>query len=114
MSRVDYGTKEVTIDGETYTLTPTLNCVRNIKRWGLGSPMEAVEACRKFDPDALAVVVASGAGLGQKQLEKLADAIHYEGTVNVTAPVIEFLAMLLNPTGKDDEDEVKEDKDEGE
>lgn len=109
MSRVDYGTKEVIIDGKTYTMTPTLNCVRLIKRWGLGSPMDAVEACRKFDPDSLAIVVAAGAGIGQKKIEALADAIHYEGTVNVTAPVIEFLAMLLNPTGKDPElDEDKE------
>ena len=110
MSRVDYGTVEIALGDETYTLKPTLDCIRKLKRWGLGSPMEAVEACRKFDPDSLAVVLAAGAGLGQKQFGPLAEEIFAAGTVNIAAPLIEFLAMLLNPTGKDQE----EDKDEGE
>ena len=56
MSRVDYGTVEIALGDETYTLKPTLDCIRKLKRWGLGSPMEAVEACRKFDPGYLAIV----------------------------------------------------------
>lgn len=108
MSRVDYGTVEITIGDETYTMTPTLDCVRKLKRWGLGSPLKAIEACREFEPDTLAIVVAAGAGKGQKQFEPLAQAIHDAGVVNVTAEVIEFLTMLLNPTGKDKTDEEEQ------
>ena len=116
MSQVDYGHVEITIGDEALTLTPTLDCVRKLKRWGLGSPMEAIEACRKFDADTLSIVVAAGSGKGQKQLEPLAQAIHDQGTSNVTAPVIDFLVMLLNPTGKtvDDDADSKEEDDKGE
>ena len=115
MSRVDYGSVDVKVGGEVHTLSPTIDCVRKLKRWGLGSPIEAIEACRKFDPDTLAVVLAAGSGQGQKQLEPLAKAIHDEGTITVTAPVIEFLQMLFNPTGKDlDEEDAKGDETEGE
>lgn len=112
MSRVDYGTVEISVGGETYTLTPTLDCVRKLKRWGLGSPLKAIEACREFEADTLAIVIAAGAGKGQKEFEPLAQAIHDAGTVNVTATVIEFLTLLLNPTGKERTNE--EDKPEGE
>lgn len=114
MSRVDYGTVELTVGDEEYTLTPTLDCVRKMKRWGLGSPMKAIEACREFDADMLAIVVAAGAGKGQKQLEQIAQDIHDEGVIEVTNHVVEFLTMLLNPTGKEQPDEKPEEKPEGE
>lgn len=108
MSRVDYGTVELTVGDESYTLTPTLDCVRKLKRWGLGSPLKAIEACRDFDVDNLAIVIAAGAGIGQKQIEPLAQLIHDAGVVNVTAPVVEFLQLLLNPTGKDKAEDEEE------
>ena len=101
MSKVDYGTVEVEVGGETYVLSPTLDCIRKMKRWGLASPMAAIEACRGFDPETLAIVIASASGKGQKDLSQIAEAVHNQGTVVVTPKVMDFLVSLLNPTGKE-------------
>jgi hypothetical protein len=110
MSRVDYGTVEVEVGDEVYVLSPTIECVRKMKRWGLSTPLNAIEACRGFDPETLATVIVSGSGKGQKDISPMTDAVHYEGTVNVAPKVIEFLALLMNPTGKepDGDEEPKE------
>ena len=45
MSRVDYGTVVLPINGKDYTLTPTLEALKKIQnRWG--GIMQAIEACR--------------------------------------------------------------------
>jgi len=112
MSKVDYGTVEINIGKETYVLSPTIECVRKMKRWGLSTPLEAMQACRGFDPETLATVIVAGSGKGQKDINPMTDDVHYAGTVNVAPKVIEFLALLMNPTGREIED--KEDADEGE
>ena len=104
MSKVDYGTVEVEVGDEVYVLSPTIECVRKMKRWGLATPLAAIEACRGFDPETLAIVIAAGAGKGQKEISDLTESVHYSGTVNVAPKIIEFLALLMNPTGKDAED----------
>ena len=115
MSRVDCGPGECTAGDEVYTLTPTLDCVRKIKRWGYETPLKAIEACQGFDADTLAIFVAAGTGKGQRDFGPIAQALFDEGTINVTGPIITFLQMLLNPTGKDKtEDAEDEDKPEGE
>ena len=44
----------------------------------------------------------------QKEISDMTESVHYAGTVNVAPKIIEFLALLMNPTGKDiDEDEAK-------
>lgn len=103
MSKVDYGTVEVEVGGESYTLLPTIDCIRKMKRWGLASPMAAIEACRGFDPEVLAIVIAAGSGRGQKDIGPISEAVHDHGTVSVTPKVIDFLVSLLNPTGRDAE-----------
>jgi len=101
MSRLDYGTVEITLGGKVYTLEPTLNCSRNLKKFGLGPPRMAAEKCAaSLDADDMAIVVCAGANLDRKDIDKIAHAIHGEGVVQVAAPIIDFLAMLLNPTGK--------------
>ena len=108
MSKVDYGTVEVEVGDETYVLSPTIECVRKMKRWGLATPLAAIEACRGFDPETLAIVLVAGAGKGQKEISDMTESVHYAGTVNVAPKIIEFLALLMNPTGRDvDGDEAK-------
>ena len=101
MSRVDYGTVDVEVGKDTYTLKPTLECARQIKAAGLGGPIQAIKALQDFDADILAVVIAAGAGIGRKKVDDLAEKIHFAGTINVAPKVIEFVGMLINPTGRD-------------
>jgi len=114
MSRVDYGIVEVEIGGETYTLSPTIDCSRKMKRFGLGSPRKVLELLQDMDADDMAMVVAAGAGLGQKQLEPLAKAIHDDGTIHHAAKLIEFVVTLMNPTGKEPDLDAQEGEPEGE
>lgn len=114
MSKVDYGIVEVEIGGTTYTLEPTLDCVRKLKRWGVGTPMEAMKSIESMDPDTLAIIVAAGSKQGQKQLDPLAEAIHLEGTLNVGPKLVGFVGSLMNPTGKDIDELPDEGNDSGE
>jgi len=114
MSRLDYGTVDVEIGDETFTLKPTLECARQIKQAGLGGPIQAIKALQDFDADILAVVVAAGAGIGRKKVDDLAEKIHTAGTINVAPKVIEFVGKLINPTGRDLDEVQPKDQPEGE
>jgi len=100
MSRVDYGTVVLSINGKDYTLTPTLEAFKKIQnRWG--GIMQAIEACRGLSTEACAYIVAAGAKVGQREAKDLEQEIFEAGVVTVTAPVVEYLSLLLNPTGRD-------------
>lgn len=104
MSKVDYGTVELKLGKEKYTLVPTLDCIRKMKKWGVGGPVQAVESLREMDADKMAVIIAAGSSRGQRELEDIAQAIHRDGVIHIVAPVAEFLNKLLNPTDRDPED----------
>ena len=95
--------KEVSlkVGGQTYQLVPTLDAMRKINRRH-DSIVSAMERVRVLDFDAVCAVVAAGAGLSQKQAERLESEIFEAGLVNATGPVAEFLGLLLDPTGKGD------------
>lgn len=110
MSRINYGQVELELGDEVYTLKPTLNACEKIEaRWG-----SIISACRdaeamKFSNADIALVVMAGAGLGQRQLQQIRQAVFDAGQVTVLAGVAPYLSLLLNPTGQDlDEEEPDE------
>jgi len=115
MSRADYGIVEVEIDGETYELKPTLAALRKISR-KFAVPGDttrglrpAIESCSSLDPDQMAEIIAIGANIDSgSEKKKLPEAVFATGIINVLPQVTEYLMLLLNPTGKDAEEDVDE------
>jgi hypothetical protein len=105
MSRVDYGTVQVTISGKDYTLKPTLSAYQKIDS-RMGGLRQAIESCSNMSIDGLVFIIAAAAGVGQKDTGDLAQAVFEEGTMNVLPKVTEYLLLLLNPTGKEAPDKV--------
>lgn len=109
MSRVDYGTVEVVLGGDSFTLTPTLNAMRAIKmRWPDEGIQDAIQACRSMDADDLAFIVAAGAGMDSKEAKSLPDKVFSAGVGSVAPDAVKYLMLLLNPSGRTDYDEDEE------
>lgn len=110
MSRTDYGTVEVVIGGTEYTLKPTLAAYQKIDS-RMGGLRQAIEACANMSIDGIVFIVAAGAGIGQRDVPKLAEDVFHTGASSIIPKVSDYLLMLLNPSGK--EPEARED-DQGE
>ncbi len=103
---IDSGKVELTLNGETYTLAPTLQGLQRIDRQ-LGSLRAAVERCGSMSLDAIVTVIAAGAGLSKEQEKALPEQVFQEGVANVAPSAVEFITTLLNPTGKSGDGEGK-------
>jgi len=103
MSRVDFGQVEVQLD-EAVTLKPTLRAFEKISN-RFGGLRNAIQALSNMDIDSVAFIIAAAAGIGQRDMESLKERIFEAGVVKVMPKVTEYLVLLMNPTGKDDEPE---------
>jgi hypothetical protein len=104
MSRVTRGVVECEIDGELYTLRPTLDAYRRIQQ-RFGGLRGALEALTALNTDHLAHIVAAGAGIHRKQVEEVERRIFNQGVPEVIEMISPFVTALLNPRGDDDQDE---------
>lgn len=102
MSRATYGKVEVTVGERTYALSPTLQAMDKIQhRWPQGGLQAAIAACAGMNPRDLAYVISAGAGLSAQESKDIVKEVFDAGCVLIAAPVIEYLSLLMNPTGKE-------------
>lgn len=102
MSRVDYGQVEVALGEESVLLKPTPAAMLKIDRQ-FGSMREAIVRVQSLSAQAMIFVIAAGANLGKKDAEALTDKVFEAGLFNLSEPLGTYLALLLNPTGADEE-----------
>lgn len=95
-------------DDGTYVLTPTLAAMVRICNT-LGSPRDALTRVSRLDFTAVAEIIAAGAGMNDKQAAKMQEAVFAYGISEVVGPVSEFIGMLINPRGKQDDEGDGED-----
>jgi len=100
MSKTLYGTVDVKLGDETYTLKPTLGAVRAIEAH-FGGLRGASQAINALSVDGCAVIIAGGAGLTGKAAEPLAEQVWQAGVVDVSIQLNAYLAALYNPKGPD-------------
>lgn len=99
MSRVDYGQVTFTLGDEEIVLKPTPDAHLQIEeRWG--GILQAIEAVRGISLSACTLVVCAGTNTKGKEVKPIRDAIHNHGVPEVTVHVVEFLQLLMDPTGK--------------
>lgn len=100
MSKTLYGTVDVQLGDETYTLKPTLGAVRAIEAH-FGGLRGASQALNALSVDGCAVIIAGGAGLTGKAAEPVAEQVWQAGVVDVSIQLNAYLAALYNPKGAD-------------
>jgi hypothetical protein len=100
MTRATYGTVDLSIAGKDYTLKPTLAAYQKIDG-RMGGLRQAIESCSNMSIDGLVFIIAAGAGIGQREVQALAEDVFHEGTANVLPKVTEYIATLLTPSGKE-------------
>ena len=113
MARATHGIIDVEINGKKYTMKPTLAAYEKIET-RMGGLRQAIESCSNMSIDSIAFIVASGSGTGSKEMNELKENIFQEGALNVLPKVTEYLMKLLNPSGKETNDGVQEEKEAGE
>jgi len=113
MSKVDFGCVEVELNGETLTMKPTLRAYEKIDR-KFGALNAAIQPLGSFNMEAITFVIAAGLGIGQKETDDLKSKIFERGVSNVATAAIKYITLLMNPTGKSDEElEAMKDDDAG-
>jgi hypothetical protein len=109
MSRVDFGQVEVQLD-DVVTLKPTLRAFEKISN-RFGGLRNAIQALSNMDIDSVAFIIAAASGVnGTKAMDSLKEQIFTAGVVKVMPKVTEYLVLLMNPSGKDEEPEDDEGK----
>ncbi|MDD1150406.1 hypothetical protein M5G25_19180 [Pseudomonas sp. TNT2022 ID357] len=100
MSKTLYGTVDIILGEDTYTLKPTLAAVRAIEAH-FGGLRGASQALNALSVDGCAVIIAGGAGLAGKDAEAVAEKVWQAGVVDVAVQLNAYLAALYNPKGPD-------------
>lgn len=96
MSKTLHGTVEIKLDGETYTLLPTLVAVRAIEAY-FGGLRGASQAINALSIDGCAVIIAAGAGLTGKAAEVIPEQVWQAGVLEVSVQLNAYLVALYNP-----------------
>jgi hypothetical protein len=86
------GDVAITLDGESLVLRPSLAAALAISRKD-GGIMSIVQACTRFDLDAIAFVVAQGLG---RPASEVVELIFKTGIAKVAPPAITFCTILSN------------------
>lgn len=113
MGRATHGIIDVEINGKKYTMKPTLAAYEKIET-RMGGLRQALESCSNMSIDSIAFIIGAGCGIGSKEIGDLKENIFQEGALNVLPKVTEYLMKLLNPSGKEVDDGVQEEKEAGE
>lgn len=100
MSKTLYGTVDIKLGDETYTLTPTLGAVRAIEAH-FGGLRGASQAINALSIVGCAVIIAGGAGLNGKDAEAVTDLVWQAGVLDVSVQLNAYLVALYNPKGPD-------------
>jgi len=100
MSKTLHGTRSITVGDETYELKPTLAAVRSIEA-RYGGLRGAAQALHNMSVDAVAYIIASGAGLSETQAKVLPEQVWQHGAVELIPAVNAYLSALYNPRGGD-------------
>ncbi len=100
-AKLGAGNVEITLDGETAILRPTLKAAQTLSRRS-GGLVALVQEVTKFDLDAVTAVVALGL---DRQPKDVADAVWRTGVSDLAGPVVEFISVLANGGRRSDESE---------
>jgi hypothetical protein len=103
MARHDHASVTVELAEQTLTLQPTPNALIEIDR-RFGSVTQALEAMSNPSLENVTFIIAVGAGVGQKDRKALSEEVFWTGLRHLSAPVVNYLIALLDPTGKEAEE----------
>lgn len=104
------GTTVVTVGDSEFTLKPTLDAVRKIEA-RFGGLMAAMQSPAALSVDATCHVIVAGAGLKPAAAKALPDMVFQAGVAEVAPQLVPYLAFLLNPSQKNEDDEGNEQSD---
>lgn len=98
MSKTLHGTVEVKVGERTLVLKPTLKAVRFIES-RFGGLRAASHGLHAVSVDAVALVIAAGAGIEGEDIDLLTEEVWQHGVSGLTVAATKFLGALYNPRG---------------
>ena len=106
MTEIDHGHIALTLCGEEFTLTPTLEAMTAIDRQ-FGSLREAAFQVQQVSLAAIIHIINAGAALDRKERERIPDLVFRHGVLKVVPVIGDYIAALMNPTGEESTGEGK-------
>ncbi|AXO88446.1 hypothetical protein DZC75_10720 [Pseudomonas parafulva] len=100
MSKTLHGTAKVQVGDRTLVLKPTLKAVRFIES-RFGGLRAASQSLHAVSVDAVALVIAAGAGVEGEDIEAFTEEVWQQGAAELTPAATAFLSVLYNPRGGD-------------
>lgn len=94
-AKLGAGNVTITLDGEDYTLKPSLRAAQTLSRQA-GGLIAALEAVGRLDLDAMVSVIALGIGAEGAEAKALAEKVWRTGVADVSAPVTRFISIIAN------------------
>lgn len=111
MSRASYGSVTTEIDGKKYKLE-LLPKVYDLIDERYGGIVDAANMAAKGNSILCTEIIAAACKIGQKDKESLKASIRKHGITDVSADVVRFLVLAMNPSGRDDD--IEETQESGE
>ena len=112
-SALGAGNVTVNIDGDDYTLKPTLHAIK-----ALSAQYDGLSGCldrlRRMDMNAFINVVNVGADIKGKEAKALEPAIFRTPMGELIGPLVEYVAVLMNGGRPlEDAEDIEDEADEG-
>jgi hypothetical protein len=99
------GDIEITLEGQTLWLKPSLEAALKISRSGRSGPRVLVDECMNLNFQTIVFVIAAGTGLKEADLE---GPVFRTGTINLFGLCVSFIHTISNggrpPSDKGDKD----------
>lgn len=103
------GTVFLELGDEEFELRPTLKAYQKIQT-RFGGLRGALVSVQEINLDHVTHIVAAGAGVDRKDMDRLKKAIYEEGIANVTEKIVPFLTAMMGTSSDDDEEDEGEKK----
>jgi hypothetical protein len=96
MTSIGAGNVELTLDGQTVTLRPTLRAAQTLSKQS-GGLMSAVQAVARLELEVITSVIAMGLNITTpREINDLAEKVWSTGVVDLVEPVTKYLTILAN------------------
>jgi hypothetical protein len=108
MGKLTHGQVEVDLDDETLTLQPTLRAYERIEK-KYGGLTQALTPLSSFNLESVVFIISVGANItGKEKLADLKESVFQRGISTVAARAVEYVTLLMNPTGRSDDEDTPE------
>ena len=106
-AKIGAGDVEITIEGKSRVLRPSLKACQRISRQS-GGILDAIRRVGQYDFDEMVYVIGAGLDTDPDDMDALAESVWRSGLKEIAMPTIKFLTIIANGGRPADGDKEKD------